>query len=175
VQLAVKLPVRWSCRTLSAAECSPPAGIRRRNNEWGRNVLNLPNDLAPLRERPWDVRPNEVRLTIDEVRTALWQASGSIDKAAGMLKVEWTRLNRFIRTTECLHAEWVEIVEQRLDAAERNLWESIHSSERERRDGTAQWVLQRAGREYRPRNSGVPELSNGGLRLVWSDGNRVEE
>ena len=82
-----------------------------------------------------------MKLDLGEVRTALWAASGNIGRAAKILRVDRTRLRRFISMSEYLHGEWCEITEQMLDTAERNVSEALRSGDPKRMDSMAIFVL----------------------------------
>src|SRR5271166_1806479 len=100
-----------------------------------------PEDLTAIENDGWRARPERVKLDLREVRTALWAAGGNIRRAADILRVDGTRLRRFIGMSEYLHGEWCEIREQILDAAERNVWEALHSDDPKRRDSMTIFVL----------------------------------
>jgi hypothetical protein len=117
-----------------------------------------------------------MELTTDECISALWHAGGNVTKAAELLRIDSARLRRIVHRFPAVKAEWLEIQEQLLDTAERNVREALNDTKnRNRQDRMAKFVLGRSGREWQPRNTTVNASPNGNLRLVWSDGERVGE
>jgi hypothetical protein len=108
-------------------------------------MLVPPNDLEPLCDYGWAERPPDVRLTVSEVRTALWLSNGVIGSAARLLSVSRNRLNSFVRTSTLLHSEWVEVREQLLDQAEHVVREAVNDPDLKRALPMSQFVLTKLG------------------------------
>ena len=132
-------------------------------------MLRPPKNLTELPERKYDWRTAGIPLTVHEAIAALWRGNGNITTAAELLCIPASEFRDIVHRIPAIKEQWLEIQEQQLDQAERNLWNQLNSRMGgNRKDGTAQWVLQRAGREYTPRNAGVP---GGNLKLVWVNPN----
>lgn len=135
-------------------------------------MLVPPNDLEPLWNYGWAERPRGMRLTISEVRTALWLTNGIIGSAARLLCVSRNRLNSFVRTSTLLHSEWVEIREQVLDQAEQVVHEAVYDPDLKRALPMSQFVLSGQGAErgwgtcQHSRGSRTPP--NGNLVITWA-------
>jgi hypothetical protein len=56
-----------------------------------------PREFEPLAYFPWDARPASVPLTYDEAATAIFLAEGDLNRAAKLLKVCPTQLNRLVK------------------------------------------------------------------------------
>lgn len=142
--------------------------------------LSLPVNLVPLPTMPWDVRPEELPLTIDEARTAIWMEAGNITKAALRLKVDSARLRRFVRSSPRLSAEMEEAREQILDRAEDVVVEALNDLEDVvRRDSMAKHVLTNLGRNrgYGSKSPGNVNIVNNGGKVVvqWGDGTSFDD
>jgi hypothetical protein len=141
---------------------------------------NLPQDLVPLPTMPWSVRPDELPLNVDEVRTAIWLESGNVTKAAKRLKSDPLRVRRFIKQSPRLSAELKEAEEQLLDRAQEVVREALDDTDdASRRDTMAKFVLKELGQERgfgKPTNGGKVTINNkdGGLiQVSWGDGSSV--
>jgi hypothetical protein len=124
----------------------------------------LPDDLVALPTAPWDERPTELPLDIEECRTALWLCRGNITDAAAMLKVKSARLRRFVNDSEYLTREQNESREILQDIAEGNVYEALTDKQDPgRRDSMSRFVLERLGKA-RGFGSGTAGISVGGLK-----------
>jgi hypothetical protein len=56
-----------------------------------------PREFEPLPFYPFDDRPASLPLTPDEAATAIFLAKGDLKRAAKLLKVPPSQLNRFVR------------------------------------------------------------------------------
>jgi hypothetical protein len=143
-------------------------------------MIITPNNLEPLPDYDWKARPEKVGLTFEEVRTALWTTEGNMAKAAEMLLVRRSRLERFVRMHEYLDDIWYEIREQMLDLAQRNVKEALNDrKDPDRQLRMARFVLSGNAAKERGWGRSVPQNSppNGPQqsfpKLVWSDGEPV--
>lgn len=138
-----------------------------------------PQDLVPLPTQPWDERPEDIPLDIEEVRTALWRHRGNISDAARVLKVKSGRLRNFVKKSPYLSREQEEAREMLADLAESVAYEALTDEDPARKDSMARFVLNsRIGRE-RGYGTGAGASVNikgpSGSRLVisWEDGSEV--
>lgn len=144
--------------------------------------LTLPVDLVPLPTMPWDVRPDSLPLTVEEVRTALWANSGNVTKAAQLLKVDSARLRRYIKNSPRLSVEVEEARNQILDRAEEIMIEALNDEDDVvRRDSMAKFALTNLGKErgfgQRP-GAGTLTINNTGggtIQVSWGDGSSVTD
>lgn len=132
-----------------------------------------PDDLVPLPTMPWEERPSELPLVVEEVRTALWRCSGNVTEAAKLLKTPTIRLRNFIRNSPRLSAEEQEAREQIVDTAEDVVKEALLDPDRQ--DTMARFVLGSIGRGrgWGQGNPSVKINSSGPLNITWSDGSSV--
>ena len=108
----------------------------------------MPDDLVPLSTMPWDERPAELPLDIEECRTALWLTRGNVSKAAEKLKVDPARLRRFVSKSVRLNEVLKEAREQLADIAENNILDALMDREDyARRDSMSKFVLTTLGKE----------------------------
>lgn len=137
---------------------------------------HFPNDLIPLPTMPYDSRPEELRLDIEECRTALWACSGNISQAATLLKVTSLRLRRFVDQSPRLSAELQESRELLMDLAEQNVEEALgDTDDKIRRDNMSKFVLSNLGarRGYGPKGAGITintQGKSGAMHISWGDG-----
>lgn len=128
---------------------------------------------------PWDVRPDDLPLTIEEVRTALWVNAGNVTKAALLLKVDSARLRRYIASSPRLSAEKEEARNQIVDKAEDVLLEALNDNEDVvRRDSMAKFALTNLGKDRGYGSKGASNLtinnnSNGTIQVSWGDGSSI--
>lgn len=137
-----------------------------------------PKDLLPLPTAPWDERPVEVPLTVEECRTALWRATGNISVAASILKVSSQRLRAFVKSSPRLQREMEEAKEVINDKAERIVVEALEAtSDPSRQDQMARFVLGTIGRARgwsKDKGGGVTiNANNGRFTIAWDDGTIV--
>ncbi len=110
-------------------------------------MADLPADLVPLPTQPWDVRPAELPLDVEECRTALWQSAGNISEAAELLKTTPARLRAKVKSSAYLSQEIAEAREQLQDIAEKNVREAmLDNTDPGRRDSMSRFVLASLGR-----------------------------
>lgn len=108
-------------------------------------MTHIPDDLVPLPTQPWDERPLELPLSVEETRTAIWRSDGNITRAAQILKVSSNRLRRFVASSPRLHREIEEAREQLVDMAEDVA--RIALQDPDRQDAMARFVLGTQGRK----------------------------
>lgn len=125
---------------------------------------------------PWDVRPTELPLDIEECRTAIWLSNGNVTEAAKVLKIPSGRLRQFVRKSPYLSAEVAEAQEQIKDIAEGVVLEALTDLEDAgRRDAMAKFVLLGPGKD-RGYGTSAPKVTvnntKGGNVVVvgWADG-----
>lgn len=138
----------------------------------------MPSDLVPIPTQPWDKRPSELPLDVDEVRTALWLDRGNITKAADRLKTSSQRLRSFIKNSAFLSAEMEEAKEQILDIAEGNVVEALtDDADPGRKDSMTRFVLAGLGRSRGYGNGAggisVKPTGSGRMMIVWDDGTQI--
>ena len=143
--------------------------------------MSEPADLIPLPTMPWDNRPSELPLDIEECRTALWMTRGNITKAAKVMKVPSDRFRRFVRSSPRLSATVEEAQETLLDMAEEQVAEALEDTEDTvRADSMAKFVLTNLGarRGYGTKGSGVtlkPGAGSGSFTISWGDGSDISQ
>jgi len=124
---------------------------------------------------PYAERPLELPLDVEEVRTAIWMASGNISEAAKVLKVTSIRLRNFVKKSPYLSAEMQEAADRLVDIAEANVAEALGDPlDPSRRDTMSRFVLTNIGK-HRGWGTGSPNVtvknSAGGTIVVqWADG-----
>lgn len=137
---------------------------------------NVPDNLVALPTMPYDERPLELPLNVEECRTAIWMASGNVTDAAKLLKVPSIRLRQFIKKSAYLTSELQESAEQLVDIAEKNVKDALlDDQDPSRRDTMSRFVLTNIGksRGWGSGNSagGVNVKQTGGTLIVqWADG-----
>ena len=141
-------------------------------------MTELPSDLIPLPSAPWDERPVEIPVSIEEARTALWLDKGIVSKAAQRLKVPSARLRRLVNNSPYLRAEIEEAKEQIKDLAEENVIDALtDANDPGRRDSMSRFVLGGLGRD-RGFGSGAGGISlstsgKGKMIIAWDDGTSI--
>lgn len=134
--------------------------------------MGVPDNLRPLPTQPWEVRPDELPLDIEESRTAIWRSSGNITRAAEILKVPPARLRALVKRSEYLLREVEEAREQVVDMAEDVVKEAL--SDPDRADAMARFVLSTQGKQRGWGNaSGGPSVNiktTGNVVFQWQDG-----
>lgn len=139
----------------------------------------VPGDLVSLPTMPYDQRPNELPLDIEECRTAIWMVSGNVTDAAKILKTTPIRLRNFIKKSAYLLAEVQEAAEQLVDIAEKNVKDALlDDQDPSRRDTMSRFVLTNIGKS-RGWGSGntagslnVKNAPGGTLIVQWADGTK---
>lgn len=140
---------------------------------------SLPSDLVPLPTAPWDERPAALPLDIEECRTALWLANGNISEAAGVLKVDPSRLRRFVNKSARLIDVMNEASEQLVDKAVRNIAEALDDADDPaRRDSMSKFVASTLGKGRGFNTSmtvvNASKLPTGPLQFTWADGSDMK-
>jgi hypothetical protein len=143
-------------------------------------MTGVPNDLIPLPTAPYDERPAEIPLDVEECRTALWRCRGNVSLAAGLLKVPPARLRKFISGSPRLVEEQNEARQMLVDTSEDIAYEALTDPENpSRRDQMARFILTSIGkgRGYGSSSSGGANvnlsLPKGNLRIRWADGSSI--
>lgn len=139
--------------------------------------MTLPDNLQPLPTTPYDERPSELPLSIEECRTAIWRCRGNVSEAAHLLKVQSSRLRTFIRNSPRLLEEVKEAQEQLVDLAEDVAYEALVSEDASRRDGMARFIMGSIGksRGYGSGGGGNVNvtLPKGKVKIEWADGSSI--
>lgn len=139
--------------------------------------MDVPNNLMPLPTAPYAERPNNIPLTVQEVRTALWRCSGNISSAAELLKVPSSRLRAFVKASPYLSTEASEAREIMADRAEDIVREALFDeTDAQRRDQMARFVLTQIGsqRGFGRNNSAKVNINAaGGVVIQWADSSQV--
>lgn len=134
-------------------------------------MSNTPDDLVPLPTAPYDERPAELPLDVQECRTAIWLHKGNVSKAAERLRVTSMRLRNFIRRTPVLARECEEAREQVVDRAEEVVVEALDDPDE--RYTMARFVLQSQGKA-RGWGQGSMNVKIGEVKgpviIQWADG-----
>lgn len=141
-------------------------------------MTDLPDDLVPLPTQPYDVRPAELPLVIEECRTALWRTRGNVTRAAELLKVPSGRLRAFVGKSEYLTREQKEAQEQLLDLAEDDVYDALtDANDPGRKDSMARFVLTQLGqsRGYGGKTGVGLNLpgKSGTMVIQWQDGSNI--
>jgi hypothetical protein len=139
--------------------------------------MGLPADLVSLPTSPWDERPTELPLDVEECRTAIWMARGNITKAAEIMKVTSQRLRRFVDASPRLSAETLEAKEGLVDRAEEVVHDALNDvNDPGRQDSMARFVLASQGRKRGWGNGagGVKVINpTGPINISWGDGSQI--
>lgn len=126
---------------------------------------------------PYDARPVELPLDVEECRTAIWQCRGNVSMAARILKVKPARLRKFVATSPRLIEEVREAQEQLVDTAEDIAYEALTDPEDAgRRDQMARFVMSNLGRNRgygTGGNSVSVNLPKGKVKIEWADGSSL--
>lgn len=140
----------------------------------------FPVDLVALPTMPYDVRPMELPLDIEECRTALWRAEGNVTIAAQLLKTTSMRLRSFIKKSPYLSAELKEASEQIKDLAEAVIVEALtDATDAARRDAMAKFYMLGPGKDrgYGSGTNGpainINNKQGGTVQIAWADGTSI--
>lgn len=139
----------------------------------------IPGDLVALPTMPYNERPAELPLDVEECRTAIWMASGNISEAAKLLKVSSIRLRSFVKKSPYLSAELQESADRLVDIAEGNVLNALTDElDPSRRDTMSRFVLTNIGkhRGWGSNGAGNVNIKNsaGGTIVVqWADGTAI--
>jgi hypothetical protein len=137
---------------------------------------NVPSDLVALPTMPYNERPLELPLDVEECRTAIWMAAGNITEAAKLLKITSIRLRAFVKKSPYLSAEMQEAADRLVDIAEANVKDALTDElDPSRRDTMARFVLTNIGkhRGWGTGNSvgvNVKNTAGGTIIVQWADG-----
>lgn len=141
--------------------------------------MDQPDDLVPLPTMPYEVRPAEIPLDVEECRTALWITRGNVTRAAELLKVPSARLRTFVGKSEYLTREQREAQEQLLDIAEDDVYDALtDTNDPGRKDSMARFVLTNLG-QSRGYGSSKPGVGlnlpgkGGTIVIQWQDGSQI--
>lgn len=139
----------------------------------------IPNDLIPLPTMPYDTRPSELPLDIEECRTALWRTRGNISQAADLLKIPSGRLRKFINNSPYLSAEAKEALERLVDIAQDVIYDALTDvSDHARQDTMARFVAVGLGknRGFGSATQGVTiNAPRGPINISWGDGSSISD
>lgn len=139
--------------------------------------MGMPDNLKPLPTAPYDERPTELPLDVEECRTAIWRCRGNISEAAFLLKVPSSRLRTFVRNSPRLTEEVAEAREQLVDVAEDIAYEALTSDDASRRDGMAKFVMGSIGKQRGYGSGGGSSvnvtLPKGKVNIEWADGSSL--
>ena len=140
------------------------------------NDDSIPDDLVALPTMPYNERPVELPLDVEECRTAIWMASGNVTEASKILKCTSIRLRNFIKKSPYLSAEMQEAADRLVDIAEGNVYNALTDElDPSRRDTMSRFVLTNIGK-HRGWGSGgtgnitVKNSAGGTIVVQWADG-----
>lgn len=141
-------------------------------------MSRLPTDLVPIPTQPWDCRPDDLPLDIEECRTALWMCEGNITAAAALLKVDSRRLRSFVNSSKYLSDQAQEAREQLCDLAEGVVRDALQDEQdKSRRDTMARYVLTNLGssRGYGAKGGKNLTINNqgGNISISWADNTQI--
>lgn len=140
-------------------------------------MTEMPENLLPLPTMPYDARPVELPLDVEECRTAIWRCRGNLSAAAVLLKVKSARLRKFVQNSPRLLDEVKEAQEQLVDIAEDVAYEALTDEEDAgRRDQMARFVMTNLGksRGYGTGGNKVDvNLPKGKVSIQWADGSSL--
>jgi len=144
------------------------------------NEDNIPNDLVALPTMPYNERPSELPLDVEECRTALWMANGNVTEAAKLLKTTSIRLRGFIKKSPYLSAEMQEAADRLVDIAEGNVLDALtDEQDPSRRDTMSRFVLTNIGKAKGwgtgGQNVNVKNSAGGTIIVQWADGTTFSE
>lgn len=141
-------------------------------------MTDFPSDLKVLPTAPYNERPVDLPLDVEECRTALWLDLGNVTKAAERLKVSPSRLRAFVRNNAYLTAEMSEAMEQLKDKATDVIREALNGPP-ERSDSMARYVMSGIGKDrgFGANSGGGAKVTvNGGVTIIqWADGSNINE
>jgi len=139
----------------------------------------IPSDLVALPTMPYNERPTELPLDVEECRTAIWMASGNVSEAAKLLKTSSIRLRNFVKKSPYLSAELQESADRLVDIAESNVLDALTDElDPSRRDTMSRFVLTNIGKAkgWGSGATGSVNIKNsaGGTIVVqWADGTQL--
>lgn len=136
----------------------------------------FPSDLIPLPTMPYDARPDELPLDVEECRTAIWRSKGNITEAAKILKTSSLRLRRFVASSPRLTEEQREAQDILMDKSEAQIADALDDKDDKiRADNAAKFVLTNLGarRGYGTKGASItlkPGEGRGSFKVTWGDG-----
>ena len=141
---------------------------------------HIPNDLVALPTMPYNERPAELPLDVEECRTAIWMASGNVTEAAKLLKITSIRLRNFVKKSAYLSAELQEAADRLVDIAEKNVKEALlDDQDPSRRDTMSRYVLSNIGKHRGWGTGGnavnVKNSPGGTIVVQWADGTQLRQ
>ena len=141
-------------------------------------MSEIPSDLVPLPTAPYDKRPSELPLDVEECRTALWRARGNVSRAAQILKIPAPRLRRFVQGSPRLQSEIDEARQQLVDVAEDIAYEAlIDATDTTRQDSMAKFIMSNLGKTRGFGSGGgngvTVNMPKGNLVIQWADGSEL--
>ena len=141
-----------------------------------RSEDSIPNDLVALPTMPYNERPLELPLDIEECRTALWMANGNISEAAKLIKTTSIRLRAFVKKSPYLSAELQEAADRLVDIAESNVLDALtDDQDPTRRDIMSRFVLTNIGKSKgwgtgAGNQLNVKNTAGGTIIVQWASG-----
>jgi len=139
----------------------------------------IPGDLVALPTMPYNERPAELPLDVEECRTAIWMASGNISEAAKLLKTTSIRLRTFVKKSPYLSAELQESADRLVDIAESNVYDALTDElDPSRRDTMSRFVLTNIGKNRGWGTAGgnavnIKNSAGGTIVVQWADGTQL--
>jgi len=140
------------------------------------NEDDIPNDLVALPTMPYNERPLELPLDVEECRTSIWMANGNVTEAAKLLKTTSIRLRAFIKKSPYLTMEMQEAADRLVDIAESNVYDALtDEQDPSRRDTMSRFVLTNIGKAKgwgtgQGNQVNVKNSAGGTIIVQWADG-----
>jgi hypothetical protein len=138
-------------------------------------VGDMPSDLKVLPTMPYEQRPEDLPLDVEECRTAIWLHNGNITEAAVELKIPSARLRRFVKNNAYLSAEVEEAREKLKDRAEEVIRQGLNDPEE--MYTMARYVMSGIGKDRgfgANAGKGLSVTNNGGnIVIQWADGSGI--
>ena len=137
---------------------------------------NIPDDLVALPTMPYNERPLELPLDVEECRTSIWMANGNVTEAAKLLKTTSIRLRAFIKKSPYLTMEMQEAADRLVDIAESNVYDALtDEQDPSRRDTMSRFVLTNIGKAKgwgtgQGNQVNVKNSAGGTIIVQWADG-----
>ena len=141
-------------------------------------MSEFPDDLIPLPTMPYEQRPTNLPLDVEECRTAIWQCRGNISMAAQLLKTSASRLRTFVKKSPRLMEEVDEARQQLVDMSEDIAYEALTDGEdANRRDQMARFIMSNIGKDrgYGSGNGSAVNINlpKGNFTVQWADGSSL--
>ena len=119
----------------------PPFGKDKRPLHSLSRARKYSNGRFMLPAYPWDVRPDDHPLSVEEVCAALVHSEGNVKEAADRLKVGALILRKFIERSSRARAVIVEMAAQLADEAQTTLHAALRDSDSRRQDWAVRYIL----------------------------------